>query len=745
MHWTRGNRGLFGISLIFLAISIATPTYGQEKGKVSAKELREVMDLMEDPQKREGFLRNLKNIIQAREAATEEREKRPVERPVKEEREVLVIENLYSRFDHISKNVMDAAASTASLFAKGPAAYERAKSFLSQPENRSKMLRLAADVAAGILVALILKLLLRGYAPRLASRMRALSSKITLGFLKVLLTLIPYGAILASLFIFFRIWPSFALGHSLALLFFMVLFFYRLTLEVFGVLLSPDEERIRILPFGNENANYLWIWILRFTNYTAFYVLVTKALFVFQIPSPAFSFVRTTLMVVFPLMLSVFIMQVSKEIRTRYASSLRNPENAKEGPKNTVRWLVRYWAIPAIAYSWAIFIFLMVHYEKGFHYLFKATLGTVITLLALLPALGILSWMFKRFFAINEKVKTRFPGLEEKTNRYILLLRKVFRLILIIIALGVIAQIWGIPVSTLVASKTGSLIILRAIAILITLGVVVAIIETSDYLKEYFLKSKRGKKKKEITQKRKTLLPMINTTVKIAAGFIGGIVILDRLGVNTTPILAGAGIIGLAVGFGSQTLVKDLINGLFILFEESVRVGDYADLGKNEGIVEAVGLRTIKLRDLRGNVHVVPNSSIDTVTNMSKEFSRTVIDIGVAYKEDVDQVMDILREIGEEMRNDPEYGKNILEPIEIFGLHKFDDSAIVVRARLTTKPLKQWGLKREFNRRVKRVFDERGIEIPFPHRTIYMGEPKQGFSAPLHIQLKETKGQELPA
>jgi small conductance mechanosensitive channel len=645
----------------------------------------------------------------------------------------------------MSKKVLDAAASTASLFSKGPAAYEKAKSFFSQPENRSKMWRLAADVGTAILIALILKLLLRGYAPGLTSRMKALSSKIALGFLKVLLILIPYGAILVSLFILFRIWPSFALGHSLALLFFMVLFFYRLTLEVFRVLLSPDEGQIRVWPLSDENANYLWIWIWRFANYTAFYVLLTKALFVVQIPSPALSFVRATLMLVFPLMLSVFINQVSREIRARYANSPKDSENADKGSRNTMRFVVRYWAILAIAYAWAIFIFLIVQYEKGFHYLFQATLGTVITLVALLPALGILGWIFKRFFAINEKVKTRFPGLEEKTNRYILLLRMVFRSILIIIALGVIAEIWGIPVSTLVASKTGSLVILRAIAILITLGIVMAIIEISDFLKEYFLKSRGGKKKKAITQKRKTLLPMINTTIKIGAGFIGGIVILDRLGVNTTPILAGAGIVGLAVGFGSQTLVKDLINGLFILFEESVRVGDYADLGKNEGVVEAVGLRTMRLRDVSGNVHVVPNSSVDTVTNMTKEFSRTVIDIGVAYREDVDEVMDILREIGKEMQDDPEYGKNILEPIEIFGLHKFDDSAIVVRARLTTKPLKQWGLKREFNRRVKRVFDERGIEIPFPHRTLYMGEPKQGPAAPLHIQVKETKGQELPA
>jgi small conductance mechanosensitive channel len=134
----------------------------------------------------------------------------------------------------------------------------------------------------------------------------------------------------------------------------------------------------------------------------------------------------------------------------------------------------------------------------------------------------------------------------------------------------------------------------------------------------------------------------------------------------------------------------------------------------------------VKLRDVSGNVHVVPNSSIAAVMNYSKEFSRTVIDIGVAYREDVDEVIDIIKEVGEEMRNDPEYSKSILEPIEVFGLQKFDDSAIVVRARMTTKPLKQWGLKRAFNRRIKKAFDKQGIEIPFPHRTVYTGEPKRG-------------------
>jgi len=737
----------FCVITVFLALLLTPPGYCQEKESISKKDLQDVVDLLEDAQKREVFLKDLRNLIQLKEATAKEKEKTKAKPPEKKEREVLVIENLFSRFESLSGRIMDAAASTVSLLAKTPAAFPAVKSFLSLPENRSKLLKLLGDIAVGIFIALVISLFLRGYVPKITERMRSLASKIIMGFLKVVLTLLPYGALLISLFILFRMFPSFPLGHSLALLFFMVLFFYRMALEVFRVLLSPDEGKIRVLPFGDENANYLWVWISRFTNYTALYVLVTRTLFVVAVPAPALSSIRTLLLVVFPLMISVFIMQVSREIKMRYQSTGKSEENLEQGSKKIIHLVGRYWAVLAIGYAWAIFLFLIVHYQKGYYYLFRATLGTAIIILALFPALRILDWLVKRFFAINEKVKTRFPGLEEKTNRYILVLRKVLRTVVVIIALGVIAQIWGIPVSTMVASKTGSLVILRAIAILITLGVVIAIVETSDFLKDYLLKPKRGKKKKEkeITQKRKTLLPMINTSVKIAAGFIGGIVILDQLGVNTTPILAGAGIVGLAVGFGSQTLVKDLINGLFILFEESVRVGDYADLGKNGGIVEAVGLRTIRLRDVSGNVHVVPNSSIDTITNMTKDFSRTVIDIGVAYREDVDEVMEILREVGEGMRIDPEYGKNILEPIEVFGLQKFDDSAIVIRARLTTKPLKQWGLKREFNRRVKRVFDERGIEIPFPHRTIYMGEPKQGPAAPLHVQVKEKKEQELDA
>jgi small conductance mechanosensitive channel len=214
-----------------------------------------------------------------------------------------------------------------------------------------------------------------------------------------------------------------------------------------------------------------------------------------------------------------------------------------------------------------------------------ATLKTGLVILVLFLALKALDKVFDRLFAVNERVKERFPGLEEKTNRYIQMARRVFGWVIVAISLGIIGKAWGIPVATFVASQTGALIITRAITIIITIGVVIAIIGTCQFVSDLLLKEKKGKKKKEASQKMKTLVPMIRTAINIAAGFIGGIVILDRIGVNTTPILAGAGIVGLAIGFGSQTLVKDLINGLFILFEESIRVGDYVAVGNDEGMV----------------------------------------------------------------------------------------------------------------------------------------------------------------
>jgi small conductance mechanosensitive channel len=232
-----------------------------------------------------------------------------------------------------------------------------------------------------------------------------------------------------------------------------------------------------------------------------------------------------------------------------------------------------------------------------------------------------------------------------------------------------------------------------------------------------------------------TLGKIIRNILRIVVWGIAGLMILKELGIEIGPILAGVGIAGLAIGFGAQTLVKDFLSGIFVLVENQYNVGDVIKAAGVSGLVEKITLRATTLRDLEGRVHIIPNGSIEVVTNMTKEWSRFLIDVGVAYKEDVDYVMEVLAEVGEGMEKDAEYGRLILEPLAILGVDSFGDSSVNIRVMFTTQPLQQWKVGREFRRRIKNTFDEKGIEIPFPHTTIYLGE-----GAPMDGRLKVEVG-----
>ena len=226
----------------------------------------------------------------------------------------------------------------------------------------------------------------------------------------------------------------------------------------------------------------------------------------------------------------------------------------------------------------------------------------------------------------------------------------------------------------------------------------------------------------ESEKRAETLLGILKGVGKLVIWTMVIIIILKKLTIDIGPLLAGVGIVGLAVGFGAQELVRDIITGFFILLENQIRQGDIAILNSTGGLVENIGLRTITLRDFSGVVHVFQNGKINTLSNMTKEWSAMVFDIGVAYKENTDSVSAIIKQVGDELQADEKFKEKILEPIEIFGVDSFADSAVVIKARLKTKPVEQWTVGREFRGRLKKAFDANGIEIPFPHRTLYWGE-----------------------
>ncbi len=274
---------------------------------------------------------------------------------------------------------------------------------------------------------------------------------------------------------------------------------------------------------------------------------------------------------------------------------------------------------------------------------------------------------------------------------------------------------------------------LRILLILILMFVFIKIAHlVTDSLFRRFQKGKR-EADGEFKKRADTLSSIAGSVLTVCIVIIAVITIMALLDIPIGPVLASAGIVGVAIGFGAQHLVRDVISGFFILFDDQIRVGDVVQIADKGGLVEKINLRMTILRDLAGNVHYVRNGEISVVTNMTKEYSRYVFEVGVAYREDVDEVIEVIKEVDENLRSDPEYKDDILEPIEILGLDQFADSAIVIKARTKTKPIKQWAVGREFNRRLKRRFDEKDIEIPFPHVTLYMGQDKDGQSPPLHV------------
>lgn len=291
-----------------------------------------------------------------------------------------------------------------------------------------------------------------------------------------------------------------------------------------------------------------------------------------------------------------------------------------------------------------------------------------------------------------------------------------------ILASSADAQEWAITFFALSPTlKSGARILLVLLGGWIGVRLIVFLLEQ----KERIMIASRGPMETVPGAAEKRIQTLIHLLAAAARVGIWGFVIitiLDQVGINMTPLITSAGIIGLAIGFGAQSLIADVISGLFIIMENQIRVGDMAVVNKTSGLVEAITFRTVVLRDVAGAVHIFRHGAITTLSNRTKEWSAYVIDVGVSYEEDTDHVTDVMRQVAEEMRQESKYHKKILEPIEIFGVDDFGPYAVTIKARIKTLPMEQWEVGREYRRRLKKAFDHHGIKISSPHRTPDVGE-----------------------
>ena len=248
-----------------------------------------------------------------------------------------------------------------------------------------------------------------------------------------------------------------------------------------------------------------------------------------------------------------------------------------------------------------------------------------------------------------------------------------------------------------------------------------AVIRLSNILIDKFItKIVKYKDDFELKKQLFTLKSIIKSIADTIIVIFAVMFILNNLGIDIRPILTAAGVLGVAVGFGAKRFFEDIITGFSLLLEGQIRVGDYVEISGYQGVVEKADIKMIKLRDINGRVHYIRNGMVDIVTNYTRDYSYYVFDIGVAYKENIEYVINVLKELGENFREYSNCKNYILEPLEVLGLDKFDDSAVVIRARFKTTPMKQWEVGRSFNLRIKERFDELGIEIPFPQTTVHI-------------------------
>ncbi len=521
----------------------------------------------------------------------------------------------------------------------------------------------------------------------------------------------------------------FGLGRieeGLLLIFLWSIFLERAIMGMIRAIFAPFRPEFRIFPVSDNTSGLITVWGRRFVLVAVWGEAIAQGAQVLTLGPEAVIALTNIYRLIILLQALSLVLQYRDGVRKLLAAS--EPEDAGRAVKTAVAtWniLVSRWHFFAIPYFIVFFMLWATESRDGVRFLISATGKTALIAAAAYFIVRLVRLAASRLYSVGDRLKAIVPGIEKRANRYTPLITRSLSSIIWAVAFLFILDAWGLPTIEALFSVAGVKFLTSIGEIIVTVGISILFIEGVHVTVEYFLNGRKDEAGDiiEATPHQRTLLPLGFSAFKWVTIVVAGILVLDSLGVNIAPVLAGAGILGLAIGFGAQSLVKDIITGVFMLIENNIAIGDIVRVKDIGGAVEGFNLRSVRLRDYNGNVHVIPNSSIDVVTNFTKDFSRAVFDIGVAYREDVDRVIGVIRQVADEMAADPVWGEQILEPVEIAGVERFDDSAVTIRGRFKTKPIKQWGIRREFNKRIKKAFDEHQIEIPFPYRTLTWAEP----------------------
>jgi small conductance mechanosensitive channel len=497
------------------------------------------------------------------------------------------------------------------------------------------------------------------------------------------------------------------------------------------VVFAARNDALRLLPINAEDAAYWNAWLAHLATFVGYGALLVVPLVNREV-TPAFG------QVVYVIVIALgFVYALSILLQNRARVRARLERIAHEGTLASVRLaaavFARLWHIIAIAYLLTLTGVLLSRSESALPFMALATLQSLATIgLGVLLA-AIIGRAISRGIRVPEATAAKFPTLEMRLNAFVPRGLKGIRLVIVVLVIALLLDAWNVfDLVAWLGTDAGIAVVSSAATVVVILALATAAwIAMASWIDHWLSVDASGV---EPNSRQRTLLALFRNAAAVVIITMAVMITLSELGINIGPLIAGAGVLGLAIGFGSQKLVQDIIGGVFIQLENAINEGDWVTAGGISGTAERLSIRSVGLRDLEGTMHIVPFSSVDTVSNYMRDFALHVGRYSVAYREDTDEVIKHLLAAFEELKQDPDMAQYITGDLQVDGVAALADSSVNMRIRIRTVAGYQWYVGRGYNRLVKQHFDAAGIEIPFPHQTLYFGQDKDGSAPPANIR-----------
>ena len=502
------------------------------------------------------------------------------------------------------------------------------------------------------------------------------------------------------------------------------------------MLFSSRYEGLRLLPINSDEASYWNRFLARLIGMVGYGLMAVVPLISANVSPTLGQSIGTLIM--FAAFIYAVIVVLRNRQRLRDALNVRAQQTTMAASRVSLQMFARTWHLLALAYFLIVLVLTLTRPVDALPFVLFATLKTLAAVIIGMLVSSLLTQTIGRRIRLSDDLRRKLPLLEPRLNSYVPNALRVIRTLILIAVVMVVLSAWGaFDLMGWYASEAGRGLIGKLISVAVILVVAIGVWLGLASLIEHKLNPETGTG--EPSSRAKTLLALFRNALAITLITMTVMIVLSEIGINIGPLIAGAGVLGLAIGFGSQKLVQDIITGVFIQVENAMNTGDVVTVGNVTGVAEKLSIRSVGIRDLNGTYHLVPFSSVDTVSNYMRDFAYHVGEYGIAYRESIDDAIVALREAFDELSQDDDHKMNLLAPLEVAGVIALADSSVNIRVRIKTTPGTQWSTGRAYNRLVKLHFDAKGIEIPFPHTTLYFGVGKEGEAPPANLRVMQQR------